>query len=133
MRTVSWKIKDGRTATVKISIYKRRRMIKDGWGNETPTEDPANNWSILYSAKVEGVGEVNGCNRPISDDCPAGYAGQLGKLGFKADTREQIESAIAEVEASDDWKRHLAAEAEAEKGEEEYWEHRNKIEKAMEE
>ena len=111
MKTISWKITDGRQATVAISIDKNKRTFTDDWTGEQTIEDPANAWTIQYSAKVEGVGDVNFFNNPISDECPAGFAGQLGQLGFDSAIRKKIEAAIAEVEASDDWQKHLKAEA----------------------
>jgi hypothetical protein len=133
MKTVSWKIKDGREAIVTISIDKNEQSVDNGWGGEIESIDPASDWKIRYSAKVAGEGEVNGLNCPISDECPAGYAGQLGKLGFKADIRLQIEAAIAAVKSSDDWQQHLAAEKEEMENSRKYYAGKRQIERAMRE
>ena len=131
MRTISWKITDGRQATVAISVDKRCRTVNNGWGKEIPTQDPPAAWTIRYSAKVEGAGEVNELNLPPKSDCPEGFAGRLDHLCYDSDIREQIEASIAEVESSADWQKHLKAEAEVAKSEKEYWAGRRRIERAM--
>ncbi len=130
MKTVTWKIKDGRTATVTISIDKKKRDVMFGGKVvETVAGNPAT-WAIIYSATVEGMGELNGLNNPI-EDAAGSFAGKLGKLGFSAEIREQIEATIAEVKASDDWQAHLASEAGQDAGNREYAEGKERIEKAM--
>jgi len=121
MKAITWKTNSGLKATVSISIDKHIKHINNGWGNSTTKESAPSSWTIRYSAKVEGHGEVNGLNTPISNEnLPEGLAGRLGKLGFDADRRAQIEAMIEEVKASDDWIKHLEAEAAIAKAEREY-------------
>lgn len=132
MKTITWKTNSGHEATVSVSIDKHVKYINDGWGNETEKKSPASTWTIRYSAKVSGHGEVNGLNTSIStENLPSGFAGRLGKLCFDADRRAQIEKLIEEVKSSDDWKKHLEAEADTEKAEREYYESTAKINRAM--
>jgi hypothetical protein len=132
MKTITWITNSGREATVSITIDKNIKYINDGWGNEIEKESPASKWTIRYSAKVDGHGEVNGLNTSIStENLPSGFAGRLGKLCFDADRRAQIEKLIEEVKSSDDWKKHLEADAAIEKAEREYYERAAKINRAM--
>lgn len=132
METITWKTKSGHEATVEISIDKHVKYINDGWGNKTTKESAPSTWSIRYSAKVAGHGEVNGLNTSIStENLPAGFAGRLGKLCFDAERRAQIVAMVGKVESSDDWKKHLKAAAATAKAEREYYESTAKIKRAM--
>lgn len=132
MNAINWKTNSGHEATVTISINKHIKYSNDGWGNTTEYESPASTWTINYSAKVTGHGEVNGCNTPIStENLPNGFAGRLGKLCFTAATKIKIETLIAEVKSSDDWKKHITAEIATEKASRKYYESTAKINKAM--
>jgi len=130
MKTVSWKIKDGRTATVTISIDKNLREIEFGGKVVEVVEGRMSTWSINYSATVEGMGELNALGNPV-EDAPAPFAGKLGKLGFSAEIREQIEAAVAEVKASDDWQRKVASERANDAAAREYDSAKARIENAM--
>jgi len=133
MNTLTWDTNSGHKATVTISIDKHVKYADTGWGSKIEKESTASDWTIKYSAKVEGHGEANGLNTSITDEkLPAGYAGRLGKLCFDAEKRAQIEAMIAEVKASADWQKHLESEAAADKAEQEYYEAAAKIKKAME-
>ena len=130
MKTVSWKIKDGRLATVEISIDKNLREIEfDGKVVET-VEGRMSTWSIKCSATVEGMGELNALCKPVEDGVAPG-SGKLGKLGFSAEIREQIDQAVAEVEASEEWQRKVASERANDAADREYAADLARIEKAM--
>ena len=130
MKTVSWKIKDGRLATVEISIDKNLREIEfDGKVVET-VEGRMSTWSIKCSATVEGMGELNALCKPVEGGVAPG-SGKLGKLGFSAEIREQIEQAVAEVEASEDWQRKVASERANDAADREYAADLARIENAM--
>jgi len=129
-KTIKWTLGNGKEATVTISIDKHQTTINDGMGNFMKVDGKPASWTIKYSAVVDGMGELNGLNSPISyDNLPAGGAGKLGRLAFNADIKSKIENAIEEIKNSKDWKRHIATE----KNIDNYYKSYSNIKKAMEE
>jgi len=132
-KQIKWNIRSGAAATVTISIDKHERTFHDDFMGEIKKEAAASEWTIRYDAHVAGHGDVNGgWQHPLTtNNVPQGFAGQIGHLGFTTEILEKIRAAVAEIEASEDWKKHVAAKADAEKADREYYEHQQKMKKAM--
>lgn len=134
MKKIEWSIRDGRKATVEISIDKHIKTINDDFMGEIMEESNPEAWTIKYHAEVEGLGDVNDlCNPPTTDGVPAGYVGRIGKLCYTAEIGSKIDAAVAEIEASEDWKLHLDAEKKSNEIIDEYEAHRAEMKIAMSE
>lgn len=132
MRTIEWKIKSGATAKVTISLDKKEETFRDDFMGEIKKEGAASTWSIRYGADVEGHGDVNGlCHSPSTDNLPDGCVGRIGNLCYNQEIEDQISDAVAEIENSVDWKKHLEAKSATGKADREYYEHTQKMKKGM--
>ena len=130
-KEIKWTLKSGADAVVTIRIDKKERITRDDFLGEIKNEASPSEWTIRYDATADGR-DVNGLMQPPSTyNLPDGVAGKIGKLGYNQAIADQIAAAVAEVEASDDWKKHLAAKAAVKKADREYYERCQKIERAM--
>lgn len=124
-RLIEWQTKDGRKVTVTVELETNRTINADGDKITVPVCE------MNITAEVEGMGVVGmgGVQNVVVNT--QGIVARIGKLAITADNLDRINEAIAEVEATPEWKEKVRRHERDMKVGEEYEAHRIKMEKIM--
>lgn len=120
-KEITWTTGDGRTVNVSVEL----QTEKEVWIDEVVTVACC---EINIIAEVNG--EIIGTGRPVKANHPVAVA-RIGNLGISSANLANINSAIAEVEATPEWQNKLRGIAAAEKEATEYDKHRAMMHKVM--
>ncbi|MFA5391890.1 MAG: hypothetical protein WC331_10775 [Candidatus Omnitrophota bacterium] len=120
-KEITWTLSTGKEAKVTVELLTSETINADG------IKVAVKCCKMEIMARVEGVGIV-GSGRPQKAQTAAA---RIGKLGITRENLDKINAAIAEVEATHEWKEKEAKAKKAEKENREYEAHRAKMRKVM--
>ena len=125
-KKIEWTLTSGKKASVTIDHQTTRAIDADGDKIDVKCCE------MHITGEVQGLGSVGYTitRRPVT---VAGntYPATIGKLAIPADKLAEIDAAIAEIEATPEWRAKVAAEERALAADLEYEKHREKMRKIM--
>lgn len=122
-RKIEWELRDGRQATVTVSLVTEERIWLDGDESIVPC------CRIDVTAAVDGVTIGRGEPEPVSGHPE--IVARIGKLAVKAAEMAQIMAAIAEAKQTPEWQAKEARKAKAAVESKQYDEHQARMRRAM--
>lgn len=124
-RLIEWKTSKGLAASVRINLVTEKTTNADGDKITVPCCE------MEIWAEVEGHGIIGSGKPWVRKGLPMGAVATIGKLAIQPEQLQQINAAIAEIEATPEWQAKVARIAKAEKESQEYEAHRAKMRKVM--
>ena len=122
-RKVEWELRDGRQATVTVTLVTEERLWLDGDESIVPC------CRLDVVATVDGVGII-GTGEPEPVNHPE-IAAKIGKLAIKAAELVKINAAIAEAKQTPEWQAKVERTARAMAESKQYDEHQARMRRAM--
>ncbi len=120
-KEIRWTLSDGRQAKVTVELVTSKIADADGHKVTVPCCE------MMITAEVEGMGIVG-----LGDPQPAQTtAAKIGRLGIDQGNLDRINAAIAEVEATPEWRAKIAAEEHVAEHDAVYETHRAMMAKMM--
>ena len=124
-RLIEWKTSKGLSASVCVKLVTEKILDADGDKITVPCCE------MEIWATVEGHGII-GSGKPWErKGLPMGAVAVIGKLAIQPSQLQEINAAIAQIEATAEWQAKLERIAKAEKEGREYDAHRAKMRKVM--
>lgn len=126
-RKIEWALSTGRPASVTIELITSRKVWADGYDTEVACCE----MMIDIEAAGRDCGSIiNEMPKPQAINGTL-YTHYAGKLAIPADKMQEINAAIAEIEATPEWQAKLARQAAAEEADRKYEAHREQMRKVM--
>jgi|GEM_PF-5437992 len=122
-RKVEWKLRDGRQATVTVTLVTEERLWLDGDESVVPC------CRIDVTAAVDGV--TIGRGEPELVTGHPEIVARIGKLAVKAAELVKIDAAIAEAKQTPEWQAKVERTARAMAESKQYDEHQARMRRAM--
>ena len=125
-KKIEWTLTSGKKASVTIELQTTKTIDADGDKFDVKCCE------MHILGEVQGLGTV-GYTIARTPVTVAGttYPATIGKLAIPADKLLEIDAAIAEIEATPEWRAKVAAEERALAADLEYEKHREKMRKIM--
>ena len=125
-KKIEWTLTSGKKAAVTIELQTTRTIDADGDKFEVACCE------MYITGQVDGVGDV-GCKITRTPVAAGGttYPATIGKLAIPADKLAEIDAAVAEIEATPEWRAKVVAEERALAASLKYEAHREKMRKIM--
>ena len=125
-KKIEWNLTSGKKASVTIDHQTTKSCDADGYKCEVACCE------MYITGQVDGVGDV-GCKitRTPVEAGGTTYPATIGKLAIPADKLAEIDAAVAEIEATPEWRAKVVAEERALAASLKYEAHREKMRKIM--
>jgi hypothetical protein len=125
-KTIEWTLTSGKKAAVAIELQTTKTVDADGYKIDVKCCE------MHITGSVEGRGTVGYTitRKPVTVGGTT-YPATIGKLCIPAASLAEIDAAIAEIEATPEWRAKVAAEERREAADKAYEEHREKMRKIM--
>lgn len=124
---ITWNLNNGQPVRVSVELQTSRKVWADGW------ESTVACCEMHISVEAAGkpiCGVMSEMAKPQTINGKL-YTHCIGKLAIPADKADEINAAIAEIEATPEWQAKLVRRAAAEKSNREYEAHRAMMRKVM--